>query len=82
MCSSEREDIAQEALPHAGHPLVIRCAPGLDPAAAQSLKDLRADPRARVRDALEAHLRHEPTKVSKTASSGYGAWAALNIGSE
>jgi mRNA interferase RelE/StbE len=38
----------------------------LAPAAAQALKALRADPRARVRDALEAHLRHEPTKVSKS----------------
>jgi mRNA interferase RelE/StbE len=38
----------------------------LAPAAAQSFKDLKADPRARVRDALETHLRHEPTKVSKS----------------
>ena len=38
----------------------------LAPAAAQALKALKADPRARVRDALEAHLRHEPTKVSKS----------------
>jgi mRNA interferase RelE/StbE len=38
----------------------------LAPAAVQSLKDLKADPRARVRDALETHLRHEPTKASKS----------------
>ena len=38
----------------------------LAPAAAQALKGLRADPRARVRGALETHLRHEPTKVSKS----------------
>ncbi len=38
----------------------------LAPAAAQALKDLKADPRARVRDALETHLRHEPSKVSKS----------------
>lgn len=38
----------------------------LAPAAAQALKNLKADPRARVRDALETHLRHEPTKVSKS----------------
>ena len=38
----------------------------LAPAAAQAFKDLKADPRARVRDALETHLRHEPTKVSKS----------------
>jgi mRNA-degrading endonuclease RelE of RelBE toxin-antitoxin system len=38
----------------------------LAPGAVQSLKELKADPRARVRDALETHLRHEPTKVSKS----------------
>jgi mRNA-degrading endonuclease RelE of RelBE toxin-antitoxin system len=38
----------------------------LAPAAGQSLKALKADPRARVRDALETHLRHAPTKVSKS----------------
>jgi len=38
----------------------------LAPAAAQALKDLKADPRARVRDALETHLRYGPTKVSKS----------------
>ena len=37
----------------------------LAPTAVQSLQALKADPRARVRDALETHLRHEPTKVSK-----------------
>jgi mRNA-degrading endonuclease RelE of RelBE toxin-antitoxin system len=38
----------------------------LAPAAVRALRALKADPRARVRDALEAHLRHEPTKVSKS----------------
>jgi mRNA interferase RelE/StbE len=38
----------------------------LAPAAAQAFKNLKADPRARVRDALETHLRQEPTKVSKS----------------
>jgi mRNA interferase RelE/StbE len=38
----------------------------LAPGAVDSLKELRADPRARVRDALEIHLRYEPTKVSKS----------------
>jgi mRNA interferase RelE/StbE len=27
---------------------------------------MKADPRARVRDALETHLRYQPTKVSKS----------------
>jgi mRNA-degrading endonuclease RelE of RelBE toxin-antitoxin system len=44
----------------------MRYAIVLAPAAVQALKDLKADPRARVRDALETHLRHEPTKVSKS----------------
>ena len=44
----------------------MRYAIVLAPAAAQALKDLKADPRARVRDALETHLRYEPTKVSKS----------------
>src|SRR6266481_3823669 len=33
--------------------------------AIQALGALRADVRGRVRDAIELHLRHEPTKVSK-----------------
>jgi mRNA-degrading endonuclease RelE of RelBE toxin-antitoxin system len=44
----------------------MRYAIDLAPAAAQAFKNLKADPRARVRDALETHLRHEPTKVSKS----------------
>ena len=44
----------------------MRYAIVLAPAAAQALKDLKADPRARVRDALETHLRYQPTKVSKS----------------
>lgn len=38
----------------------------LAPAAARTLKALKAHRRAVVRDALERHLRHEPTKVSKS----------------
>jgi mRNA interferase RelE/StbE len=34
--------------------------------AVQSLKELKAGLRARVRAALETHLRYEPTKVSKS----------------
>jgi mRNA-degrading endonuclease RelE of RelBE toxin-antitoxin system len=38
----------------------------LAPQAAQTLRALPARHRAEVRDALETHLRHEPTKVSKS----------------
>jgi len=38
----------------------------LAPEAAQDLKRLKAHVRAEVKDALETHLRHEPTKVSKS----------------
>ena len=38
----------------------------LAPEAAQDLKRLKAHVRAEVKDALERHLRHEPTKVSKS----------------
>ena len=38
----------------------------LAPSAVQELSGLRADVRGRVRDAIELHLRHEPTKVSKS----------------
>ena len=38
----------------------------LAPAAAESFKALPARTRATVRDALELHLRHEPTKTSKS----------------
>ena len=44
----------------------MRYAIVLAPTAAESLKALKADPRARVRAALETHLRHEPTKLSKS----------------
>jgi mRNA interferase RelE/StbE len=36
------------------------------PSAIRELGVLRADVRGRVRDAIERHLRHEPTKVSKS----------------
>ncbi len=38
----------------------------LAPQAADDLRRLKANVRAAVRDALEQHLRHEPTKVSKS----------------
>ncbi len=38
----------------------------LAPEAANDLKFLDAHLRAEVRDALERHLRHEPTKISKS----------------
>jgi mRNA-degrading endonuclease RelE of RelBE toxin-antitoxin system len=44
----------------------MRFAIVLAPEAAQALRAFPARQRAEVRDALETHLRHEPTKVSKT----------------
>lgn len=38
----------------------------LAPKAVKSLRRLQPHIRAEVRDALEVHLRHEPTKVSKS----------------
>jgi mRNA-degrading endonuclease RelE of RelBE toxin-antitoxin system len=38
----------------------------LAPEAANDLRRLRAHLRAEVRDALERHLRHEPTKTSRS----------------
>src|SRR2546422_5376901 len=38
----------------------------LAPQAVEGLKALRADFRSSVRDAIELHLRHEPTKLSKS----------------
>ena len=38
----------------------------LAPEAVEDLNDLRANVRSAVRDAIEQHLRHEPTKVSKS----------------
>lgn len=38
----------------------------LAPQAISDLKALRADLRAGVRDAIELHLRHEPTKLSRS----------------
>src|SRR5205814_9197815 len=38
----------------------------LAPSAVQELGALRADIKGRERDAIELHLRHEPTKVSKS----------------
>src|SRR5215210_5884999 len=38
----------------------------LAPEAAGDLGDLKANVRAAVRDAIEQHLRHQPTKVSKS----------------
>ncbi len=38
----------------------------LAPSAVEQLKALKANIRATVRDALETHLRHQPTRVSKS----------------
>jgi mRNA interferase RelE/StbE len=38
----------------------------LAPEAVEDLNDLEANVRAAVHDALERHLRHQPTKVSKS----------------
>lgn len=38
----------------------------LSPEAVDDLRNLAANNRAAVRDALELHLRHEPTKTSKS----------------
>ena len=38
----------------------------LSPEAVEDLSRLRANVRVMVKDALEKHLRHEPTKVSKS----------------
>ena len=38
----------------------------LAPEAVQDLKHLKAHDRAEVRDAIEVHLRHQPTKTSKS----------------
>lgn len=38
----------------------------LAPEAVADLRRLKAFDRAKVRDAMEAHLRHEPTKLSKS----------------
>ena len=38
----------------------------LAPEAARDLRKLKANVRSAVRDALELHLRHEPTKQSKS----------------
>jgi mRNA interferase RelE/StbE len=38
----------------------------LAPEAVEDLADLKAEVRATVRDAIELHLRHQPTKLSKS----------------
>ena len=44
----------------------MRYAVILAPTAAKAVRSLPARRRAEVRDALEVHLRHEPTRVSKS----------------
>lgn len=44
----------------------MRCEIILAPEAVNDLRRLKAHIRAEVRDALERHLRHEPTKTSKS----------------
>ncbi len=38
----------------------------LSPEAVEDLKQLDADSRAKIKDLIEVHLRHEPTKCSKS----------------
>lgn len=38
----------------------------LAPEAVEDFRDLKANVRAAVRDAMEAHLRHEPKKLSRS----------------
>jgi len=38
----------------------------LAPEAAEDLKELKASVRAKVRECLETHLRHEPSKTSRS----------------
>ena len=38
----------------------------LSPEAVDDLRELKANIRAAVRDAIEEHLRHEPTKISRS----------------
>ena len=38
----------------------------LAPEAAEDLEELKANVRAKVRDGLETHLRHEPSKTSRS----------------
>jgi mRNA-degrading endonuclease RelE of RelBE toxin-antitoxin system len=42
----------------------------LSPEAVEDLDNLRANARGAVTDALEQHLRHQPTKVSKSRIKG------------
>ena len=44
----------------------MRCELLLAPEAVEDLQHLKANVRAEVADAIERHLRHEPTKTSKT----------------
>jgi hypothetical protein len=43
----------------------------LAPEAAEDFKALKASDRATIRDAMEDHLRYEPTKTSKSRISGW-----------
>ena len=44
----------------------MRYAIVLAPEAAEDFRDLKANLRSTVREALETHLRHDPTKTSKS----------------
>jgi len=44
----------------------MRCQIVLAPEALEDLKALGAVPRAAVREAMEAHLRHEPSRTSRS----------------
>lgn len=47
----------------------------LAPEAVEDLHILRANIRATVRDAIEQHLRHQPTKVSKSRIKRLRGWS-------
>ena len=58
---------AHRTMPHSGYNLArMRFAIVLAPEAVDDFRSLRANVRSTVRDALETHLRYEPTKTSRS----------------
>jgi prevent-host-death family protein len=51
----------------------------LAPEAAEDLKGLKANVRAVVRDALEAYLRHEPKKISRSRIKRLRGYASTSV---
>jgi mRNA interferase RelE/StbE len=54
----------------------------LAPEAIEDLRSLPAHIRSGVREALETHLRYEPTKVSKNRINAFEAYRGRNTGLE